>query len=129
VVFDNALSAVAQALEGDWVPTALVMDGKPMPDQWLAFGRRTQTGGDVTVVFGGQTQVHARVRVDDTVAPIAVDYRYLSGPRAGTTSAGVFEWRDAEAVFLMAAPGQPRPESIDTPLGKGLTLSRWRRPV
>ena len=50
-----------------------------MPDQWLAFGSRTSTGNEVKVVFGGQAMVHAKMRIDERVTPMAVDYLNL-GP-------------------------------------------------
>ena len=124
--FDIAMTPLLRRLEGEWIPTALVRDGKPMPDQWLAFGSRTVGGNEIRVVFGGQTMVHAKARVDESATPIAIDYLSLSGGQKGTISRGILEWAGDEARFLIAAPGEPRPASFDAPVGTG-TLSQWRK--
>ena len=113
-----------QRLDGDWAPVALVIDGKAMPETWLAMGSRTMHGNELKVVFGGQTMVHAKVRIDEAVTPIAVDYFNLSGKSAGTVTYGIMEWDGDEAQFLMAPPGAPRPTSFAARKG---TLSRWRK--
>lgn len=124
--FDVPMTPLLRRLEGTWIPVELVMDGKPMPAEWLAFGSRTATGNDVKVVFGGQTMVHAKVRIDERTMPMAVDYLNLHGRQAGTVTHGIAEWIGDEVRFLMAGPGGPRPTGFDAARSKG-TLSRWRR--
>lgn len=76
------------------------------------------------VVVGGRTMVHAKVRIDDTTRPIAIDYLNLDGKQRGTVSRGIMEWIGDDVRFLIAPSGAPRPTSFtDTPG----TLSRWRR--
>jgi len=122
--FDVPVSESLRRLGGDWAPVALVMDGKAMPDTWLAMGSRTLNGNELKVVFGGQTMVHAKVRIDETVSPNAVDYYNLSGKSAGTVTYGIMEWDGDEVQFLMAPAGAPRPGSFAESKG---TLSRWRK--
>ena len=121
--FDVGMTPLLRRLEGSWVPVQLVQDGKAMPDQWLTFGSRTTVGNEVTVVFGGQTMVHAKMRVDETVWPMAIDYLNL-GPHAGKISRGILEWIGDEVRILMSKPGDPRPADFNA---SGGTLSRWRR--
>jgi uncharacterized protein (TIGR03067 family) len=123
--FDVEMTPLLRRLEGEWVPVQLVRDGKSLPDQWLAFGSRTSTGNEVKVVFGGQVMVHAKMRIDDSVTPIAVDYLNL-GPNAGTISRGILEWVGDEVRFHMAGPGLPRPADFQVSKNPG-TLSQWRR--
>jgi uncharacterized protein (TIGR03067 family) len=122
----GAMTPLLRRLEGEWVPVHLVRDGKTMPDQWLAFGFRKSVGDEVTVIFGGQVMVHAKMRIDETVTPIAVDYLNLAGHQGDTVSRGIMEWVGDDVRFLMAAPGHPRPADFNVPLAKG-TLSQWRR--
>jgi uncharacterized protein (TIGR03067 family) len=124
--FDVAMTPLLRRLEGEWLPVELIMDGKPMPAQWLAFGSRTATGNEVKVVFGGQVMVHARVRIDEGATPIAVDYLNLRGGQAGIVTLGILEWIGDEVRFLMAGPGEPRPAAFDAAVSSG-TLSRWKR--
>ena len=124
--FDVPMTPLLQRLQGDWAPVELVMDGKPMPKEWLAFGVRTMSGNEMKVIFNGQPMAHARVRVDDGHAPIAVDYLNLQGKQKGTVSLGIMDWIGDDVRFLIAAPGDPRPPDFDT-VAKTATLSRWRR--
>ena len=122
--FEVPIGEALQRLGGDWAPVALVIDGKAMPDTWLAMGSRTLHGNELKVVFGGQTMVHAKLRIDETANPIAVDYFNLGGKSAGTVTYGIMEWDGEDVQFLMAPPGAPRPTSFAERKG---TLSRWRK--
>lgn len=124
--FDGPMTRALEALQGEWTPTELVMDGTPMPKEWLAFGLRTMIGTEMKVTFNGQPMAHAKIRVDERVTPVAVDYLNLSGKNKGAVSLGVLEWVGDEVRFLIAAPGDPRPASFDS-VAKTSTLSRWRR--
>jgi uncharacterized protein (TIGR03067 family) len=126
VDFDVPITPLLRRLEGEWTPVELVMDGQPMPAEWLAYGSRTTTGREVKVVFGGQTMLHAKMRVDESVTPMAVDYLALAGKHKGTVTRGILEWVGEDVRFLMAGPGEPRPAAFGAP-AKTATLSRWRR--
>lgn len=124
--FDVEMTPLMRKLEGDWIPVELVMDGKAMPAEWLAFGSRTVAGNEVKVVFGGQTMLHAKARIDEGASPIAMDYLNLTKAQRGTVSRGILEWIGDEVRILMAAPGAPRPSAF-APVARTATLSRWRR--
>lgn len=125
--FADVESPLMSKMEGEWVPTALVRDGDAMNDQWLSFGSRVGVGSEVKVVFGGQTMVHAKVRVDENVTPVAIDYLGLSGASKGKVSLGILEWAGEELRVVMASPGQARPAEFTAEKGSGRTLSAWRR--
>jgi len=125
--FDTAMTPLLRAMEGEWRPTLLVRAGEPMSAEWLAYGSRIGSGHDVKVVFGGQTIVHARVRIDDAVLPVAIDYLGLSGPAMGQVSLGIMDWVGDELRVHMAAPGDPRPADFTPGAGSRGTLSQWRR--
>jgi uncharacterized protein (TIGR03067 family) len=124
--FDLPVTPLLERLQGQWRAIELVTDGKRIPDAWLPHGSRTMTGNEVKVVFGGQTMVHARVRMDERATPIAVDYYDLRGNQKGTVTYGIMEWIGEDARFLMAPPGAPRPTDFTDSPATG-TLSRWRR--
>ena len=124
--FNVTMTPLLKRLEGEWTPVELVTNGEAMRGEWLAFGSRTVVGNEVKVRFGGQVMVHAKVRIDESTTPLAVDYLNLAGGHKGAVSLGIMDWVDDDACFLMAAPGRPRPRQF-TETGTGLTLSRWRR--
>jgi uncharacterized protein (TIGR03067 family) len=125
--FESAPTALMKRLAGEWRPVEFVRDGQPMPDAWLAYGRRTIAGNETEVVFGGQTMLHANLRIDETVVPMTVDCLNLAGPAKGRISLGLLDWVGEEVIFHTASPGKPRPEGFVSAKGSGSTLSRWRR--
>jgi uncharacterized protein (TIGR03067 family) len=124
--FATSASPMFRRLEGEWAPVRLVTNGEEMRADWLPFGSRTGTGNESKVVFGGQVMLHVKMRIDESVLPIAVDYLHLRGSDKGKVSYGIVEWIGEEICFLIAKPGQPRPANFSAP-GAGLTLSQWKQ--
>src|SRR5215471_11588744 len=124
--FELAMTPLLERLHGEWRPTLLVTDGKPMNHQWLAFGGRTQSGNETKVVFGGQTMLHALMRIDASASPMEIDYLNI-GKKARTTSHGIMELVDDEWRVCTAPPGATRPTDFSCAVGSGHTLSTWKR--
>jgi len=125
--FTDDVTPLLAKLQGEWVPTELKTAGQALAAAMLAYGSRTVVGAETKVVFGGQTMVHAKVRVNEAASPIEVDYLNLSGPKKGSVSLGIMQWIGDEVTFCMAAPGAPRPSDFSCEKGSGRTLSRWKR--
>ncbi len=125
--FVAVLTPTLEKLQGEWVPLELVNSGKPLQASYLPYGSRSHTGVETKVVFGGQTMVHAKVRFNEGVMPVEVDYFNLTGKGQGLVSLGLFRWDDGEAVFCMGAPGAGRPSDFSCTAGSGRIFSRWRR--
>jgi uncharacterized protein (TIGR03067 family) len=89
-------------------------------------GRRVATKNEIKISFGGQTMIHALVRLDETQSPIAIDYCNIGGAAKGTIQQGIMCWEGDVACFCMAPPGAPRPDAFAAPAGSGSTLSRWK---
>ena len=126
--FECSLTPTQQKLQGEWSCLELVTSGTPMQAAWLSFGSRTHSGIETKVVFGGQTQLHAKIRFNESSSPMEVDYYNLAGKK-GSVSLGLFRWDGDEAVFCIASPGAPRPSDFNCAAGSGRTLSRWKRKV
>jgi uncharacterized protein (TIGR03067 family) len=125
--FALTMTPMFERLQGEWGAVDLCSGGKPMPAQWLANGKRTMKGNEIKVVFGGQTMIHAKVRIDERTTPIAVDYYNLMKKGEGTVTYGIMEWLpDGDVRFLMAPAGAARPTEFDEKPASG-TYSRWRR--
>jgi uncharacterized protein (TIGR03067 family) len=124
--FTQPMTPLLERLQGDWLPISLVTSGNPLPAAYLAYGTRSQTGNETKVVFGGQKMVHALMRLDESVSPIAIDYLNIGkGPRA--VSFGILDWVDQDVRVCMAKAGDPRPADFSSEPGSGHTLSVWRR--
>lgn len=125
--FECPLTTSVQKLQGEWLCLELVTSGTPMQVAWLPFGSRTHSGVETKVVFGGQTQLHAKIRFNESATPIEVDYYNLAGRAKGSVSLGLFRWDGDEAVFCIAPTGAVRPSDFSCLAGSGRTLSRWKR--
>ena len=113
-------------LQGDWNAVKIVRDGQELPQMMLRTGLRWAAMNEVKIIFGGQTMIHALVRLDEQLDPIHVDYYNLGGASKGSVQHGIMKWIGEEACFCMAAPGQPRPTDFTCPSGSGRTFSQWR---
>lgn len=127
--FTDEITPALAMLQGEWIPTDLVTAGQPLAANMLSYGSRTFTGAETKVVFGGQTMVHAKVKINAAASPIEVDYLNLAGPKPHTISRGLMQWIGDEVVICMGAPGAPRANDFTCAKGSGRTLSRWKRKV
>jgi uncharacterized protein (TIGR03067 family) len=124
--FAQAMTPLLEQLQGEWLPVSLVTNGVPLQPAFLPYGSRTQTGHETKVVFGGQTMVHALIRLDESASPVAIDYLNIGkGPRV--VSLGILDWIGEDMRLCMAKAGEPRPSDFSSSPGSGRTLSTWRR--
>ena len=120
------MTPLLERLQGEWTPIALVTDGQPLAEAYLPFGLRTLAGNETKVVFGGQVMVHAKIRIDESQTPIAVDYLNV-GRGAKAVTLGVMDVRGDVVRFCMAPAGGPRPAEFSSDKGSGRILSEWKR--
>jgi uncharacterized protein (TIGR03067 family) len=125
--FEFVASPTLTRLQGQWKPAKVVRDGQELPKMMLWAGLRSAQKNEVTITFGGQTMIHALVRLDESTNPMHVDYYNLDGVSQGTIQHGLLQWIGDEACFCMAAMGHPRPDDFTCPAGSERTLSQWRR--
>jgi uncharacterized protein (TIGR03067 family) len=124
--FALQMTPLLDRLQGEWTPLALVKDGQALQESMLAFGTRTVVGNETKVVFGGQVMVHARMRLDESQSPIAVDYLNIGRGAKGVTL-GVIEFAGDVLRVCMAPAGEARPTNFTCDRGSGRTFSEWKR--
>jgi uncharacterized protein (TIGR03067 family) len=125
--FQFVESPTLTRLQGSWLPTTIIRDGQQLPAMMLRTGSRIAKQNEVTISFGGQTMIHALVRIDEQHDPMHVDYYNLDGPVRGTIQLGILKWAADEACFCIANSGNQRPTDFKSPAGSGHTLSQWKR--
>jgi uncharacterized protein (TIGR03067 family) len=125
--FDVAMTPLLAKLQGEWIPMQLVQNGQQMEDTFLPFGLRSFVGNETKVIFGGQTMLHAKMRIDESQSPIAVDYLNIGKSSNGQVSLGIMDWSGDLVRICMSVPGQPRPSDFSCETESGRTLSLWKR--
>jgi uncharacterized protein (TIGR03067 family) len=124
--FELTMTPLLERLQGEWTPLALVTDGKPLDKSMLSFGCRTITGNETKIIFGGQVMLHAKMRLDESESPPAVDYLNVGRGAKGVTL-GVIELHGDVVRFCMATAGGGRPVDFSCEGGSGRTFSEWKR--
>lgn len=127
VGFEYVESPTLTRLQGDWAPVKIVRDGQELPKMMLRTGLRSASKNEVKITFGGQTMIHALVKLDEPSDPVHVDYYNLDGACKSAIQHGLLKWIGDDACFCMAAPGQPRPDDFTCHLESGRTFSQWQR--
>jgi uncharacterized protein (TIGR03067 family) len=114
----------APELDGEYTVTQLVMDGQALADAMLSWGRRMVKDGEVKVMMGPQTVLHARFAVDRSHSPMWMNYVHVNG---GATQLGIYKVEGGTLTTCMAKAGAPRPAKFESPKGSGNTLGVWKR--
>jgi uncharacterized protein (TIGR03067 family) len=124
--FALTMTPLLERLQGEWAPVALVTSGEPLAESLLPYGSRTVTGNETRVVFGGQVMLHAKMRLDESQSPVAVDYLNIGRGARGVTP-GIVALEGDVVRFCIAAAGGARPGDFSSRRGSGRTLSEWTR--
>lgn len=126
VGFDLVESPTLAKLQGEWIPVKIIRDGQELPPMMLRTGLRIAIANEIKISFGGQTMIHALIRLDESTEPMHVDYYNLEGVCRGVIQLGIMKWIDGDVCFCMAGPGDPRPVDFTCPAGSLRTFSHWR---
>jgi uncharacterized protein (TIGR03067 family) len=116
----------ATELEGEWAMVSGSFDGHPMEASLVKLGRRILRGSQLTVLFGSQVFMKARVKLDSSKSPKQIDYAIASGANGASTQLGIYERDGTTLKLCMAAAGQPRPTDFTSAKGDGRTLTMWK---
>jgi uncharacterized protein (TIGR03067 family) len=117
----------ATEIEGEWKMVSGSMDGHPMQASLVQQGRRVAKGNRLTVLFGTQVYLKARVMLDPSKSPRQIDYAIASEAGARSMQLGIYELDGKKLKICMAGVGRPRPMEFETLRGDGRTLSLWRK--
>jgi uncharacterized protein (TIGR03067 family) len=112
-----------EKLQGEWLAVKVVKNGEPLPDKFLAYGKRICRGNHVLVTFGSP-MVDALAK---THGSQDIDYLIQGGPMKGQIQLGIYKLDGNEATFCMSEPGTPRPTDFTSESGSGHTLTTWRK--
>jgi uncharacterized protein (TIGR03067 family) len=115
---------IAPELDGEWTVAQLVMDGQPLAEGMLNWGKRSVRNGEVKVTMGPQTVLHVRANIERSHDPGWINYVHAKG---GAVQLGIYKLEGNTLTTCMAKAGAPRPDKFESRKGSGITLGVWKK--
>jgi uncharacterized protein (TIGR03067 family) len=123
---DDASANDVKKLQGAWVLSSGVDDGKKLSDDKLKGARLTVMGDKHTVQEGGKTYKGTH-KLDASKKPKTIDITDTAGPFKGKTVLGIYTLDGDEFRLCYALPGKDRPTDFSAPAGSGHRSHVWKR--
>jgi uncharacterized protein (TIGR03067 family) len=114
-------------LQGEWSMVSAERDGQALSADIVESAKRIVKGDEVTILLGGQVFFKAKVTLDPSKKPRAIDYTLTEGENEGKKQLGIYEIEGDTVKFCSAAPGTERPTDFTAKEGSNRTLSVWKR--
>jgi uncharacterized protein (TIGR03067 family) len=124
--FSKGNTAELAKLQGTWAMVSAERDGQPMPRSSITGAKRIAKGDETTVLINGAVFLSARMSVDPSRKPKAIDYLITSGTNRGKTQLGIYELDGGRLTLCFAKPNKDRPRDFSADAGSGHTLSVWK---
>lgn len=113
--------------QGTWVVTRAVFDGQESDPEIVRTIQRVVEGDHVVWRRDGQAFAGARIELDPSANPPAIDVLPDGGPSRGRRVLGIYKIEGETLTLCMAAPDQPRPDVFEAAAGSGRSLMTFRR--
>ena len=123
----DAVKKELSLLNGEWTMVSGERDGQPLPESFVQSAKRVARDGETTVTFGEMVFMKAKMTVDPSKKPKAIDYDVLDGSAKGKKVLGIYEFDGDTVKFCFAGPDKDRPSEFQSKEGSGHTLSVWKR--
>jgi uncharacterized protein (TIGR03067 family) len=114
-------------MQGEWSMVSGSADGQPMPDTMLKQMKRVCKGDEATTTMAGRVFIKAKVTLDPSKQPKAIDYEMTDGFTKGKKQMGIYEVAGDRFKACFSKPGAERPTDFTSKPGDGRTLSVWKR--
>jgi len=124
--FSKGNTAELARIQGTWTMVSGERDGQALPKSYTTGAKRIAKGDETTVLINGAVFLSARMSVDPSKQPKAIDYLLTSGSNRGKTQLGIYERKGDRLTLCFARPNQARPGDFRADAGSGRTLSVWK---
>jgi uncharacterized protein (TIGR03067 family) len=122
---DEAVKKDLAQLQGEWTMVSGSADGQAMPDDMRKEMKRVCKGDEITVTMGDRVFLKAKITLDPSKKPKAIDYDMTEGFSKGKKQLGIYELNGDTFKACFNSPGAERPTEFKA--GEGFTLSEWKR--
>jgi len=122
---DEAVKKDLAQLQGEWTMVSGSANGEAMPEEMRKEMKRLCKGDEITVMMGEQVFLKAKLTLDPSKKPKAIDYEMTEGYTKGKKQLGIYELNGDTFKACFSSPGGERPTEFKA--GDGLTLSEWKR--
>jgi uncharacterized protein (TIGR03067 family) len=113
-------------LQGKWAIARLEVDGAAVPAGALQGAAITVANGRFTTVSMGAEYAGA-IELDPNADPKTIAMHFDSGPEAGHTNYGIYEWQGSQWRLCLNMTGGPAPRRFETSAGSGCALETLAR--
>ena len=123
----DAAKKEAAKLQGEWTMVAGEKDGRTAPKNFIEGAKRVCKDDELTVTVNDRLYMKAKISIDPSKKPKAIDYIVMEGDNKGKTLPGIYELEGDTVKFCFAAPDHDRPMDFSAEKGSGRTFSVWKR--
>jgi uncharacterized protein (TIGR03067 family) len=124
---NDAVKKDMALLQGEWSMVSGSADGRQMPEETRKQMKRVCKGDEATTTMGGQMFMKAKITIDPSKKPKAIDYDMIEGFTKGQKQLGIYEVTEDTFKSCFAKPGAERPTDFTSKPGDGRTSSIWKR--
>jgi uncharacterized protein (TIGR03067 family) len=114
-------------LQGEWSMIAGEKDGRMAPKDFIQGAKRVCKDEELTVTVDDRVYMKAKIVIDPTKNPKAVDYIVTEGDHKGKTLLGIYQIDGDTVKFCFAPPDKDRPTDFAAGKGSGRTFSVWKQ--
>lgn len=114
-------------LQGEWKMVSGESDGQKLSDNIIETGRRIMKGDETTVEINGNLLMKAKITLDPSKKPKAIDYKITEGRNADKKVLGIYELDGDTVKFCFSSPDAERPTDFTAKQGSKRVLSVWKR--
>jgi uncharacterized protein (TIGR03067 family) len=114
-------------LQGEWSMISAQQDGQEASKDLIRGSKRVCKEDELTVTIDDLLYMKAKITLDPSKKPKAIDYKVIEGFKKGKTLLGIYEVEGDTVKFCFARPGKDRPDDFTADTGSGRTASVWKR--
>src|SRR5205085_4691560 len=118
--------AELKLMQGTWLPTAMELGGKKLPDEQIKATQLVVTDGQYSVTVAGQTD-KGTLKLDVTAKPKAMDIAGTDGPNKGKSIPAIYELSGDTLKICYALQGTDRPAKFESKAGTATFLVTYQR--